>query len=122
MATLTAFLIALVHAGSAIALIFGLYALVSGPIMGRFSDFTWDITRISYYILVAIGVGIAAGVEALEIAAVLSVFFAYATLYIAFFGDGLETHHILRQELIRKEKKRNQKKASAKLAEHSDKQ
>ncbi len=54
-AALTAFLIALVHAGSAVALIFGLYALVSGPIMGRFTEFTLDITRVSYFLLVMIG-------------------------------------------------------------------
>ena len=54
-AALTAFLIALVHAGSAVILIFGLYALVSGPIMGKFTDFTLDITRVSYFLLAAIG-------------------------------------------------------------------
>ena len=57
------------------------------------------------FILVAIGTGIAAGVEALEIAAVLTVFFCYATLYVYYVGDGLESHH----EAQRKERKRLRK-------------
>ena len=55
-AALTAFLIAVVHAGSAIVLIFGLYALVSGPVMGRFTDVTLDVTKVSYILLAIIGV------------------------------------------------------------------
>ena len=51
----------------------------------------------------------AAGVAALEIAAVLTVFFCYATLYVYFVGDGLESHH----EARRKERKRLRKKAEA---------
>lgn len=43
------------------------------------------------FILVAIGAGIAAGVGALEVAAVLTVFFCYATLYLCAFGDGLHS-------------------------------
>ena len=96
-----------------LALAFSLAGIVAGVQFRRALQDTFD----ALFILVAIGVGIAAGVEALEIAAVLSVFFAYSTLYIAFFGDGLETHYHLKRELDKKEKKRNKKKENAESGE-----
>lgn len=53
---LTSFGIAFVHAGAAIALVFGLYALINGPVMTRFNAISIDIERTSYYLLIAIGV------------------------------------------------------------------
>ena len=79
--------------------------IVAGVHFRRALQDTFD----ALFILVAIGTGIAAGVAALEIAAVLTVFFCYATLYVYFVGDGLESHH----EARRKERKRLRKKAEA---------
>jgi hypothetical protein len=59
------------------------------------------------FILVAIGTGIAAGVKALEIAMVLTVFFSYATLYVYTFGDGFESDYLARAKAL-KELHRNQ--------------
>lgn len=72
-----------------LALAFSLAGIVAGVQFRRALQDTFD----ALFILVAIGTGIAAGVEALEIAAVLTVFFSYATLYVYFFGDGLESDH-----------------------------
>jgi hypothetical protein len=57
------------------------------------------------FILVAIGTGIAAGIRALEIAAVLTVFFTYATLYVHYFGDGLESDFVARKKADKKQRK-----------------
>jgi hypothetical protein len=84
-----------------LALAFSLAGIVAGVQFRRALQDTFD----ALFILVAIGVGLAAGVEALEIAAVLSVFFTYATLYIAFFGDGLETHYVMRKKSQKKLRK-----------------
>lgn len=92
-------------------LAFSLAGIIAGVQFRRALQDTYD----ALFILVAIGVGIAAGIEALEIAAVLSVFFAYATLFICFYGEGLETHHALRHKLEKK-----QRKAKAAAAEHSE--
>lgn len=91
-----------------LALAFSLAGIVAGVQFRRALQDTFD----ALFILVAIGAGIAAGVEALEIAAVLSVFFCYATLYVCCFGDGLESDFVAR----RKREKRRQK-AAAKRAE-----
>jgi hypothetical protein len=88
-----------------LALAFSLAGIVAGVHFRRALQDTFD----ALFILVAIGTGIAAGVAALEIAAVLTVFFCYATLYVYFVGDGLESHH----EARRKERKRLRKKAEA---------
>lgn len=69
-----------------LALAFSLAGIVAGVQFRRALQDTFD----ALFILVAIGTGIAAGVRALEIAAVLTVFFCYATLYVCCFGDGLE--------------------------------
>ena len=70
-----------------LALAFSLAGIVAGVHFRRALQDTFD----ALFILVAIGTGIAAGVRALEIAAVLTVFFSYATLYVYYFGDGLES-------------------------------
>lgn len=86
-----------------LALAFSLAGIVAGVQFRRALQDTFD----ALFILVAIGAGIAAGVEALEIAAVLSVFFCYATLYVCCFGDGLESDFAAH----RKEEKRLRKEA-----------
>ena len=54
--TAAAYGIGLVHAGSAVLLIFGLFALISGPIMNTFTSVSLEIERISYWFLLLIGV------------------------------------------------------------------
>ena len=88
-----------------LALAFSLAGIVAGVHFRRALQDTFD----ALFILVAIGTGIAAGIEALEIAAVLTVFFCYSTLYVYYVGDGLESHH----EAHRKALKRARKKAEA---------
>ena len=93
-----------------LALAFSLAGIVAGVHFRRALQDTFD----ALFILVAIGTGIAAGVQALEIAAVLTVFFCYATLYVYYMGDGLESHY----EAYRKAQKRARKEAEA--AQHHD--
>ena len=88
-----------------LALAFSLAGIVAGVHFRRALQDTFD----ALFILVAIGTGIAAGVAALEIAGVLTVFFCYATLYVYYLGDGLESHH----EAHRKALKRARKEAAA---------
>ena len=91
----TAFVLPVVVAGIVIvvqhslALAFSLAGIVAGVRFRRALKDTYD----ALYILMAIGVGIAAGVKALDIAAVLSIFFNYTTVIVCTFGDGLESHH-----------------------------
>lgn len=99
-----------------LALAFSLAGIIAGVQFRRALQDTYD----ALFILVAIGVGIAAGIEALEIAAVLSVFFAYATLFIAFYGDGLETHHAMRHKLEKKQRKAKAASAESTVEENSD--
>ena len=84
-----------------LALAFALAGIVAGVQFRRALQDTFD----ALFILVAIGTGIAAGVGALEVAVVMSVFFCYATVYVCCFGDGLESDFTAE----RKEKKRRQK-------------
>jgi hypothetical protein len=77
-----------------LALAFSLAGIIAGVQFRRALQDTFD----ALFILVAIGAGIAAGVEALEIAAVLTVFFSYATLYVYYLGDGLESDYIARRK------------------------
>jgi hypothetical protein len=70
-----------------LALAFSLAGIIAGVQFRRALQDTFD----ALFILVAIGTGISAGVRALEIAAVLTVFFCYATLYVYYQGDGLES-------------------------------
>ncbi len=85
-----------------LALAFSLAGIVAGVRFRRALSDTFD----TLFIFVAIGVGIAAGVKALEIAAVMTVFFTYATLAVCLFGDGLESHHLANQKMekIRRKK------------------
>jgi hypothetical protein len=80
-----------------LALAFSLAGIVAGVQFRRALKDTFD----ALFILVAIGTGIAAGVKALEIAAVLTVFFTYATLYVYFFGDGLESDYIAQKKALK---------------------
>lgn len=84
-----------------LALAFALAGIVAGVQFRRALQDTFD----ALFILVAIGTGIAAGVGALEVAVVMSLFFCYATVYVCCFGDGLESDH----SAERKEKKRQSK-------------
>lgn len=85
-----------------LALAFSLAGIVAGVHFRRALQDTFD----ALFILVAIGTGIAAGVGALEIAAVLTVFFCYATLYVYFVGDGLESHHEARRKALKSARKK----------------
>ncbi|HEX3123214.1 MAG TPA: hypothetical protein VHQ21_07935 [Rhodanobacteraceae bacterium] len=96
-----------------LALAFSLAGIVAGVQFRRALQDTFD----ALFILVAIGTGIAAGVRALEIAAVLTVFFTYSTLYVHYFGDGFESDFLARKKAEKKQRKR---KASAKDDDDAD--
>ena len=93
-----------------LALAFSLAGIVAGVQFRRALQDTFD----ALFILVAIGTGIAAGVRALEIAAVLTVFFTYATLYVHYFGDGLESDFLARKKAEKKQRKQLGEDSSAK--------
>jgi hypothetical protein len=84
-----------------LALAFSLAGIVAGVQFRRALQDTFD----ALFILVAIGTGIAAGVKALEIAAVLTVFFSYATLYVYFLGDGLESDYLAERKARKRQRK-----------------
>ena len=84
-----------------LALAFSLAGIVAGVHFRRALQDTFD----ALFILVAIGTGIAGGVAALEIAAVLTVFFCYATMYVYYMGDGLESHHSARKKELKRLRK-----------------
>jgi hypothetical protein len=84
-----------------LALAFSLAGIVAGVHFRRALQDTFD----ALFILVAIGTGIAAGVAALEIAAVLTMFFCYSTLYVYYVGDGLESHHEARRKMLKRARK-----------------
>ena len=84
-----------------LALAFSLAGIVAGVRFRRALSDTFD----TLFILSSIGVGIAAGVKSLEIAVVLTVFFNYASIAVCAFGDGLESQHVVRREMERKERK-----------------
>lgn len=81
-----------------LALAFSLAGIVAGVQFRRALQDTFD----ALFILVAIGTGIAAGVKALEIAAVLTVFFSYASLYVYYFGDGLESDFVAHRKVLKR--------------------
>lgn len=85
-----------------LALAFSLAGIVAGVHFRRALQDTFD----ALFILVAIGAGIAAGIEALEIATVLTVFFCYASLYVYYVGDGLESHYEARRKALKQARKR----------------
>jgi hypothetical protein len=84
-----------------LALAFSLAGIVAGVQFRRALQDTFD----ALFILVAIGTGIAAGIRALEIAAVLTVFFTYSTLYVHYFGDGLESDYLAKKKAEKKLRK-----------------
>ena len=84
-----------------LALAFSLAGIIAGVHFRRALQDTFD----ALFILVAIGTGIAAGVAALEISAVLTVFFCYSTLYVYYSGDGLESHHEARRKALKRARK-----------------
>jgi hypothetical protein len=84
-----------------LALAFSLAGIVAGVQFRRSLQDTFD----ALFILVAIGTGIAAGVKALEIAAVLTVFFSYSTLNVYYFGDGFESDFIARKKAQKQARK-----------------
>ena len=96
-----------------LALAFSLAGIIAGVQFRRALQDTFD----ALFILVAIGAGIAAGVEALEIAAILTVFFSYATLWVYFFGDGLESDYASQRKLL---KERRRDAAQSKAHEDAD--
>jgi len=85
-----------------LALAFSLAGIVAGVHFRRALQDTFD----ALFVLVAIGAGIAAGVEALEISTVLTVFFCYATLYVYYVGDGLESHYQAQRKAIKQARKK----------------
>jgi hypothetical protein len=95
-----------------LALAFSLAGIIAGVQFRRALQDTFD----ALFILVAIGTGIAAGIEALEIAAVLTVFFSYITLFVYFYGDGLQSDYDEKKKLL----KRQRKEAEAKGAGDDD--
>ena len=72
-----------------LALAFSLAGIVAGVRFRRALSDTFD----TLFIFVAVGVGLAAGVSAIEIAVIITVFFNYATVLICIFGDGLESQY-----------------------------
>jgi len=84
-----------------LALAFSLAGIVAGVQFRRALQDTFD----ALFILVAIGTGIAAGVKALEIAAILTVFFSYATVYVYFCGDGLESDYAAQRKALKRLRK-----------------
>lgn len=94
-----------------LALAFSLAGIIAGVQFRRALQDTFD----ALFILVAIGTGISAGVKALEIAVVLTVFFCYSTLYVYYQGDGLESDF----EAERKALKAARRAAEAQVDEQS---
>jgi hypothetical protein len=84
-----------------LALAFSLAGIVAGVRFRRALSDTFD----TLFIFVAIGVGIAAGIKSLEIAAVLSIFFNYATVFVCAFGDGLESQYLANRKRLRRQRK-----------------
>ena len=84
-----------------LALAFSLAGIVAGVQFRRALQDTFD----ALFILVAIGTGIAAGVSAIEIATVLTMFFSYATLYVYFYGDGLESDYAAQKKALKQLRK-----------------
>lgn len=73
-----------------LALAFSLAGIVAGVQFRRALSDTFD----TLFIFVSIAVGIAAGIKALDIAAVITVFFTVSSLMVCIFGDGLESQHL----------------------------
>jgi len=93
-----------------LALAFSLAGIVAGVRFRRALSDTFD----TLFILASIGVGIAAGIKSIEVAVVLTVFFNYAAVLVCTFGDGLESQHMVQQEMRRQKEKKAR--AAEKLA------
>lgn len=92
-----------------LALAFSLAGIVAGVRFRRALSDTFD----TLFILAAIGVGIAAGIKSIEVAVVLTVFFNYAAILVCMFGDGLESQHVVQQEIRRQNEKAAKKREKA---------
>jgi len=99
-----------------LALAFSLAGIVAGVQFRRALQDTFD----ALFILVAIGTGLSAGVGALEISTVMTLFFCYSTLYIYFTGDGLESQHEGRRKELKDQKKQQGKKKASQREEDKD--
>ena len=99
-----------------LALAFSLAGIVAGVQFRRALSDTFD----TLFIFVAIAVGIAAGIHALDIATVLTVFFNYCALFVCLFGDGLESQHAARRKRQKVELKAEQKAAALNDSIHKD--
>ena len=97
-----------------LALAFSLAGIVAGVQFRRALSDTFD----TLFIFVAIAVGIAAGIKALDIAIVLTVFFNYTALFVCLFGDGLQSQHTAERKRLRAEEKATAK--AAKLKDSGD--
>jgi len=84
-----------------LALAFSLAGIVAGVQFRRALSDTFD----TLFIFVAIAVGIAAGIKALDIAVVITIFFNLTTLLVCIYGDGLESHHQARRKRERQARK-----------------
>jgi len=84
-----------------LALAFSLAGIVAGVRFRRALSDTFD----TLFILASIGVGIAAGINSIEIAVILTVFFNYAAVLVCAFGDGLESQHAVHQKILRRYEK-----------------
>ena len=84
-----------------LALAFSLAGIVAGVRFRRALSDTFD----TLFIFVAVGVGLAAGVGAVEIALIITVFFNFATVLICIFGDGLESRYAEQRKRDRRRRK-----------------
>lgn len=84
-----------------LALAFSLAGIAAGVRFRRALSDTFD----TLFILASIGVGIAAGIKSIEIAAILTVFFNYAAVLVCAFGDGLESQHLVHSKIRRRHAK-----------------
>lgn len=85
-----------------LALAFSLAGIVAGVRFRRALQDTFD----ALFILTAISVGLAAGVHALEVAAVATVFFNLAALVTCYISPGLESRYVYQKKLRHKDEKR----------------
>ena len=90
-----------------LALAFSLAGIVAGVQFRRALSDTFD----TLFIFVSIAVGIAAGIKALDIAAVITVFFTVSSLLVCIFGDGLESEHLADRKQAKMLEKANRDKA-----------
>ena len=86
-----------------LALAFSLAGIAAAVRFRRSLSDTFD----TLFIFVAIGVGIAAGIKAIGVALMLSMFFCFTAAFICMTGDGLESHHQMRRKLAKREKKKH---------------